>query len=49
MRSEVYVCPTCGATKTLYADPSESTREFEEDLPEKIFCGVNDCSDYAVP
>jgi phage terminase large subunit GpA-like protein len=40
MRYQIYVCPHCHSTKTLQAEHHQSTREFEEDLPDYLYCDV---------
>lgn len=47
MRSKTYVCPSCKNTTTLTADTYESTREFEQDLPDDMPCFF--CDDRMTP
>lgn len=48
-RVRTYICPTCKAAKTINAHVTQSTDDFEKQLPEKILCGFRGCEDYAVP
>lgn len=43
VRSQLYVCPICPATKQIYANSTQSTESFMQELPDKIFCGWRGC------
>lgn len=49
MRWRTYVCPKCGAVKTIYAERHQSTREFEEEVPDSVPCLAKGCDGEAVP
>lgn len=49
MRWQIYICPTCKTRTTLQAEHYESTKEFEESLPESLPCIRRNCEDLAVP
>lgn len=49
--TEIYKCPTCGATKELRSHQVNTHVEFKEayaSMPDKIICGWRGCLDYAV-
>lgn len=46
---QLYVCPSCKATKTFKAPTHMSWARFMSELPEKVICGYRGCPDYAVP
>ena len=46
---KTYVCPNCGATKTLYKHFQQTVEQFNKDCPKRIICGVGTCYDYALP
>lgn len=44
-----FICPTCGATKTIKQRDGMSRAEFFNRLPAVVFCGWRGCKDYAIP
>jgi hypothetical protein len=47
-QEQIYICPTCKATKTIKARPGQSLVWFNQQLPQSVPCGFRGCTDRAI-
>lgn len=48
IRKQLYICPTCKATKEIRAHPTQSNESFEQELPDDLPCGWHGCKHRAI-
>lgn len=48
IRKQLYVCPTCAASKEIRAHLTQSNESFEQELPDDLPCGWRGCEDRAI-